>query len=117
MTILGIGIDVIEIDRVEQAVGRWGEHFLNHVFCEEEIDYAQKHKFPFQHYAARFAAKEAILKAIGNMDNIRWKDLKILNDKNGKPYCIFNKKDFRHKIFLSISHSHKYAVANAIITE
>ncbi|MCK5580037.1 MAG: holo-ACP synthase [Candidatus Omnitrophica bacterium] len=115
--ILGTGIDIIEVERIKNAIDRWGEHFLNHVFCDEEIAYAKKHKYPHQHFAARFAAKEAILKAIGDNAHVSWKDMKILNDKNGKPYCVYSDKNFKNKIHLSISHTHDHATANAIITK
>ncbi len=114
--ILGTGIDIIEVQRIEKAINRWGDHFLKHVFCEEEIDYAQKHKFPSQHFAARFAAKEAVLKALGDNAHVSWKDMKILNDEFGKPICIYRNKKFKNKIFISISHTQNYAIASAIIT-
>ena len=115
--IVGTGIDIIEIDRVKKAINRWGDNFLKHVFHDEEIQYAQKSKFPVQHFAARFAAKEAVFKAIGDNPNIGWKDLKILNDKFGRPFCTFENKKFKKKIFISISHTHNYAVASAIVTK
>lgn len=114
--ILGTGIDIIEIDRIETAIKRWGDHFLKHVFNEEEIQYAQSYKFPAQHYAARFAAKEAIYKAIGDKPHLGWRDMTILNDQNGKPYCVFKDKGITQSVHLSISHSKNYAVANAIVT-
>jgi len=114
--IIGTGIDIIEISRIEKAIKKWGDGFLNHVFCDEEIEYARQNKFPMQHFAARFAAKEAVFKAIGDDPNINWKDIKILNDKHGRPTVIYNNKKFKNKIVISLSHSKKYAVANAIIT-
>jgi len=114
--ILGTGIDIIEIKRIEKAMKRWGETFLDHVFLKEEINYARRHKYPPQHFAARFAAKEAVLKALGGNAPIHWKDIKIVNDKNGKPHCVYRDKKFKHKILISISHSKNYAVASAIIT-
>jgi len=114
--IIGIGIDIIEIDRIQKVIDRWGEDFLKHIFNKEEIEYAQKRKFPTQHYAARFAAKEAIYKAFGNYKTLGWKDMTILNDEDGKPYCSLKDKNIKNKIFLSISHTKNYAVANAIIT-
>lgn len=114
--ILGIGVDIIEVSRIEQAIERWGDHFLKHVFCDEEIEYARKHKFPSQHFAARFAAKEAILKAIGDNAHVSWKDMKIINDQHGRPVCVYADKKFKKKILISISHTKRYAVANAIIT-
>lgn len=115
--ILGTGIDIIEIDRIKKAIDRWGDHFLHHVFLDEEIAYARKHKSPTQHFAVRFAAKEAVFKAIGNDPSVTWKDIKIMNDSFGKPYCIFRNKKFDKRIIISLSHSKYYAVANAIITD
>lgn len=114
--ISGSGIDIIEVERIEKAIKRWGNSFLTHVFHKEEIQYAKRHKYPPQHFAARFAAKEAVLKAFGDNAHINWKDIKILNDKNGKPICIFNDKKFKKRILISISHTKNYAVASAIIT-
>lgn len=115
--ILGCGIDIIEISRIADAIKRWGDSFLNHVFTKEEIEYAKKHRYPNQHFAGRFAAKEAVLKAIGDNAHVNWKDIKITNDKNGKPVCRFTKRNFKHKILISLSHTQNYAVANAIITK
>ena len=114
--ILGIGTDIIEIDRIQRVIERWGQHFLHHVFTDEEIAYAQSNKNPAQHFAARFAAKEAVFKAIGNKPDIHWKDIQVVNDSFGRPCCIFKDKKFKHKILISLSHTHNYAVANAIIT-
>jgi len=116
MAIHGIGIDIIEVDRIAKAIKKWDKGFLNHVFTSEEVAYAQKQKFPAQHFAARFAAKEAVLKAFGNNAHITWKDIKIINDKNGTPTCVFKDKKFKKKILVSISHTQNYAAATAIIT-
>ena len=113
--ILGTGIDIIEIDRIERAINRWGELFLVHVFTTKEIAWAKTHKFPFPHYAGRFAAKEAVFKALGN-PKVTWQDLNIYNDPSGKPICTLTKNIDNHHIYLSISHSKYYAVAQAIIT-
>jgi len=114
--ILGVGVDIIEINRIQKAIARWGDHFLRHVFCDEEIQYSKSHKHPAQHFAVRFAAKEAVYKAIPDNKRIGWKDIRIFNDENGQPQCIVNKGQFKDKILISLSHSHNYAVANAIIT-
>jgi holo-[acyl-carrier protein] synthase len=116
MMILGTGIDIIEVERIKRAMDRWGDHFLRHVFNDEEIAYSKKYKFPAQHLAARFAAKEAIYKALPKGVHLSWKDVTILNDSDGKPYCLCSRKDFRNKILLSLSHTQNYAVASAIIT-
>ncbi|MDP2939089.1 MAG: holo-ACP synthase [Candidatus Omnitrophota bacterium] len=115
--IFGSGIDIIETERIKQAIMRWGNGFLKHVFTEEEIDYAYKRRFPYQHFAARFAAKEAVLKAFGDNAHINWKDICIMNDKNGKPVCIYKDKKFDKEILISIAHTQNYAVASAIITK
>ena len=114
--IIGTGIAIIALNRIQKAIDRWGENFLKHVFNNEEIEYAQKRKFPTQHYAARFAAKEAIYKAFGDYSTLSWKDMTILNDEYGRPYCRLKDKKIKNKIFLSISHTKNYAVANATIT-
>ena len=115
--IIGTGTDIIEIDRMQKAIDRWGEDFLRHLFNEEEIAYAQQKKFPTQHYAARFAAKEAVYKAFGNRPTLHWKDMTIMNDKNGRPYCQMKGRQEGNKIFISLSHTQNYAVALAIIEE
>ena len=114
--ILGTGIDIIEVERIASAIKRWGNGFLNHVFTPKEIAYSKKHRYPNQHFAARFAAKEAFLKALGDNSETNWKDIEITNDKNGKPICSYKKKNFKGKIFISMSHTKNYAVANALIT-
>jgi holo-[acyl-carrier protein] synthase len=112
----GTGIDIIEIERIKKAIDRWGDHFVEHVFNAEEIAYARKHKNSYQHFAGRFAAKEAVFKAVGDQ-SMGWKDLTITNDKDGKPSCHYRAPGFNKKIFLSISHSKDYAVASAIVTQ
>jgi len=112
--ILGTGIDIIEIQRIQRAVERWGEGFLSHVFTSVEIEHAKKFKFPYGHYAGRFAAKEAVFKAAG-IPHLKWHDLAITNDTNGKPVCQFNNIEFKHRLSISISHSRDYAVASAIV--
>jgi len=114
--ILGTGIDIIEVSRIEKAVQRWGDEFLNHVFTSTEIKYASKFKFPYRHYAGRFAAKEAIFKAMGD-PNLSWHDVTIINDPTGKPVCHYNNKVFKNRLLISISHSRDYAVASAIVEE
>jgi len=114
--IISTGIDIIEIDRIDRAIKRWGDHFIKYVFCKEEIEYAQKYKNPAIHFAARFAAKEAVFKALMNQKEIGWKDIKIVNNKSGRPICVFTKDSFNHKIIISISHTKTHAIANAIIT-
>ena len=114
--ISGTGIDIVEVERIASAIKRWGNGFLNHVFTKEEIAYARKHRYPNQHFAARFAAKEAVLKALGDTAKVSWKDIEISHDKVGRPICIYKNKVFKKKILISLSHTKNYAVASAIIT-
>jgi len=114
--ILGTGIDIIEVSRIEKAVQRWGEVFLKHVFTEREIQYALKFKFPYRYYAGRFAAKEAIFKAAGNPD-LSWQDVTILNDASGKPVCHYKSTNIKGRLSISISHSRDYATASAIVED
>lgn len=114
--ILGTGIDIIEIDRIQKAVERWGEAFLNYVFTPAEIEMGEKYQFPYSYYAGRFAAKEAIFKAMG-IAHLSWQELTIINDTDGKPVCHCRNSDFKHHLTVSISHSRDYAVASAIVEE
>lgn len=108
----GIGIDIVEISRLKQAIDKWGDVFLNRVFTKKEIEYSMQKRFPYQHLAARFAAKESIIKAFGN-NPVTFKQIEIINDKFGKPSCMINKK--KNSIRLSIAHTDKYAIATAVI--
>lgn len=114
--ILGQGIDIVEVSRIASAIKRWGDDFLEHIFTDQEISYSKKRRYPDQHFAARFAAKEAVLKALGENAPIHWTDIEIINQRNGKPICLLHSKEFNKKIFISMSHTKHYAVASAIIT-
>jgi len=111
--ILGIGIDMVKIDKMKDAVSKWGKGFLERVFNENEIAHINEGKIYYQRLAARFAAKEAVIKAISKQYPLALKDIVILNKKNGAPYCEF-KKDLNINILLSISHIEDYAVACAV---
>lgn len=122
--IVGSGIDIVEISRFKNAKKTWGKNFLNKIFTTNEINYSKKRRFQDQHFAARFAAKEAVLKAFG--DKIasihNWQDIEILNDKTGKPYVQFHRSAKKLKtkekidgVVLSMAHCKGHAVANAIL--
>jgi len=122
--ISGTGIDIIEISRIKNAVLRWKDSFLKRIFTENEINYSQAKKFSYQHLAARFAAKEAVLKAIGDssIHQINLREVEVLNDESGKPFIRLSgaAKKIKEKkkisdIIISMSHTHKLAVANAIL--
>jgi holo-[acyl-carrier protein] synthase len=115
--IIGVGVDITEVKRLRQAVEKWGKAFLGRVFTQEELNNAKSRGSLYQHLAGRFAAKEAVFKAAGDA-NLNWKDVVILNDKQGKPYCkILNNKLTKLGVVLSISHVKNYAVASAIVTK
>ncbi len=119
-----IGIDIVEIKRLEKVSRKWGRSFLSKVYTERELAYAKSKRFPYQHLAARFAAKEAIFKALGEVETnfVGWKNVEILNDTNGKPYVLWHKyaEVSRKKrgvagVVVSLSHSDHYAVASAML--
>lgn len=118
---INCGTDIIEVCRIKESIERKGDNFLNKIYTEKEIEYCNsKNNMKYQHFAARFAAKEAIFKAISNIlkdkYEITWKDVEILNDENGRPYVHFLNNDYNIKqIDISISHLKEYAVANCII--
>ncbi len=87
MTVIGIGTDIVEVLRIAQMIERHGELFLHRVFTPREIEYCSARKAATQHYAGRWAAKEAILKALGTgwSRGIQWLDMEIRNDGAGKP--------------------------------
>ena len=115
--IIGTGVDITEVKRLRQAVEKWGAAFLCRVFTQEELDNAKKRGSLYQHLAGRFAAKEAVFKALGDIE-LTWKDVQIINDKEGKPCCrILHGKGKNRAVYVSISHVKNYAVANAIITQ
>ena len=113
--IAGVGTDIVEVNRIAKAIEHWGNHFLEHVFSEEEIAYCLRYKSPAEHFAGRFAAKEAVIKALPDIKNLKWTDIKIVNDKSGKPHCSVSHKDLKQTIHISISHTHAHAIAFAVI--
>lgn len=120
--IYGIGTDIIEVKRIEQAIQRFGPRFLDRLFSEAEQLYCQRHRDGARHYAGRFAAKEAIVKALGTgfRDGINWLDITISNDHHGKPVVTLSSKlqeMFNSpNLLISISHCREYATAFAVIS-
>ena len=118
MNFWGIGNDIIEISRIENAVKK--ESFVKKVFTEKEIEYIISRGERAETYAGKFSAKEAVSKALGTgVRGFSPNDIEILNNELGKPYVIFKNsiKDFNDKYFvdISISHCREYATAAAII--
>jgi holo-[acyl-carrier protein] synthase len=119
-TIKGLGNDIIEIARMRQSVERHGQHFLNRLFTQREQDYCYKFQDPVPHFAGRFAAKEALVKALGTGfgAHVSWHDIEILSDELGKPTVHISaelSKKFEHpNLLVSISHGTDHAIAVAI---
>ena len=116
------GTDIIEIERVKKSIEETDGKFCERVYTKKEIEYCEsKNIQKYQHYAARFAAKEAIFKAISaNMENkyeITWKDVEVLNDKNGRPYVEIKNRfsEGIENIDISISHCKDYATATVVV--
>jgi holo-[acyl-carrier protein] synthase len=114
-----IGVDIIEIDRIERAVTRWGDHFAKRVFTDEELGLC-KNRPP--ELAARFAAKEAIMKLLGTgLRGLRWRDIETLSNPDGKPVVRLHGGAHRTaeelkltEVEISLSHSRDYAIASAV---
>ncbi|MES2273795.1 MAG: holo-ACP synthase, partial [Chlamydiota bacterium] len=115
----GLGNDIIEIERIRRSIERHGSHFLNRLFTEREQEYCMQFKDPAPHFAGRFAAKEAIAKALGTGfgAHLSWHDLEVVNNEEGKPIVLISengRKRFNNpRVLLSISHSAAYATAVA----
>ncbi len=123
MKIFGIGIDVVEVDRIESSIERLGELFLDRLFTPSERTYCDAQAKPGLHYAARFAAKEAVSKALGTGigGHAGWLDLEVARDSLGAPKLVLsgNAANFAEQngiveIQISLSHARDYAAANAI---
>lgn len=116
------GVDIIEIERIRESIENLGEKFLKRVFTDREIEYCESKKGQkYQHYAGRFAAKEAAFKAVSTkLDDkysVSWKDFEVINDKQGRPQInLLNiSLDEIESIDISISHCKLYATANVVV--
>lgn len=122
--ILGIGIDLVNIPRIERLLQNWEDRFKKRVFSQKEIDNSQRYRRSSERFAANFAVKEAFFKAIGNgfKGNIRMVDIEVLRDQYGKPYINFHGKAKQvaetariNSVYVSISHDGDYATAVVIL--
>lgn len=123
MAIVGIGTDIVECLRIAQMIERHGELFLTRVFTQREIEYCSSRKAATQHYSGRWAAKEAVLKAMGTgwSNGISWRDIEVRNDESGRPLIALGgaaretcEKMRIHEMLISISHCRSHATAYAI---
>lgn len=116
------GTDIVEIERIEKSISRTNGKFIEEIYTKKEIEYCESKKnAKYQHYAARFAAKEAIFKAISdfltNKYEISWQNVQILNNEQGRPYIEFIGVEFNQikSIDISISHCKQYGAANVVL--
>jgi holo-[acyl-carrier protein] synthase len=120
MTILGLGNDILEIDRIREAIETQGDRFIQKLFTKREQAYCSKYTDPMPHYAARFSAKEAIVKALGTGfgEKASFLDIEIINNEQGKPEVFFSdtlKGKLNYpEVLLSISHCKHYVATVAI---
>jgi len=122
--IFGSGIDIVNIERIERLMARWGDRFLGRVYTEREIFWCRRKSHPMECFAIRFAAKEAFLKAIGTglRHGIQWTDIEVENDPMGKPLLSLHRKakEFLlsrriERTLLTLSHDRPYAVAHVLL--
>ncbi len=114
MLIKGCGIDIVEVERIKKIISK-NKKFVSKIFTAKEIAYCQKKKNIWEHFAVRFAAKEAVFKALEN-PKLSLNNIVIRNKKDGKPQVVLegSKSFFKGQIFISLSHTHDYAIAQAL---
>ena len=123
--ILGIGADIVEVLRIAKMIDRHGELFIGRVYTPGEIRYCRSRKAATQHYAGRWSAKEAVLKALGTgwRKGISWRDIEVLPDADGRPVATLRggAKEIADRLgveqtFVTISHCRTHATAYAVLT-
>jgi holo-[acyl-carrier protein] synthase len=124
--IVGTGIDLAEVPRIQASVERFGERFVKRIFTAREIAYVERKANKYERYAARFAAKEAGMKAIGTgwRRGVRWQDFEVSNLRSGKPMLLLHgvAAEFAAKlgvknISLSLTHTAQYGMAHVILED
>lgn len=122
--IIGVGVDVVEIERLRRVLESQGERFLRRVFTQNERDYCEARRDSAPHYAVRFAAKEAALKALGTgwSMGIRWQDVEVMRKEPGAPSLVLHGQAERRclelggtRVHVSLSHSRRSAVALVVL--
>ncbi len=123
MSIFSVGVDLVEIERVGGLIERHGRRFLERVFTEREVAYCSRKRENYESFAGRYAAKEALFKAVGSglAQGMRWRDVEVVNDERGKPKVVLTGRTaelLRGKtIHLSLSHSRRHAVAMVVVED
>jgi holo-[acyl-carrier protein] synthase len=115
-----VGVDIIEISRIAEAVERWGDRFLRRIYTDAELEYCRGRAPQF---ASRFAAKEAVMKALGTgRRGVDWRDIEVVRSRGGPPKIVLHGRASRvaerlavTEVALSLSHSKEFAVASALI--
>lgn len=124
MSVLGIGVDLVECARIDRSIERFGDRFLHRVFTDGEIAYSKSMKFPARHLAARFAAKEAVSKAFGTGIGkaMGWRDIDVRKKPSGEPFLVFAggaeklaKERGVSNALITLSHSDEHAVATIVL--
>lgn len=124
--IVGTGVDLAEVDRIQRSAERFGRRFIERVFTPGEIAYAERKANKYERFAARFAAKEAGMKAIGTgwKRGVRWRDFEVVNLPSGKPTLRFHGKAAEYaarlgvrNVALSITHTKSTALAHVILED
>ncbi len=124
--VVGLGVDIIQNNRIQSIVEKWGDKFLKKIFTEYELDFINKHSQKTQRYASNYAAKEAVAKALGTgfRNGIRFRNIELKRDNMGKPFIELagTTKSFAddlgiNKIHTTISHEKEYSVAVVIFED
>ena len=124
MSVIGIGVDLVECVRIQRSMDRFGDRFLHRVFTDGEIEYSMSMKFPARHLAARFAGKEAVSKAFGTGIGkaMGWRNIDIQKKESGEPFLIFSGP--AHELaarqgvtsaLISLSHTEHHAIACVVL--
>ena len=121
MNVIGVGVDIVEVARIEEAIKRFEDRFLKKIYTDTEIKYCNTGKVAFQHFAGKFAAKEAIYKTLNIDCVVKWTEIEVKNLEQGRPYVVLHgkvKKIAKEKnilsVLVSISHIKSRAVASAV---
>lgn len=126
MSVLGIGVDLVECARLEHSIERFGDRFLNRVFTAGEIEYSKSMKYPARHLAARFAAKEAVSKAFGTGIGkaMGWRDIDVQKKPSGEPFLVLTggakelaKQRGVKNASITLSHTDHHAMAMIVLEE
>jgi holo-[acyl-carrier protein] synthase len=124
VTVRGIGIDLVQISRMRGVIARWEERFLHRVFTEREIAYCRARRDPVPHFAARFAAKEAGLKALGTgfRLGVHWRELEVVRERGQAPTLVLSGRSHEigaarggSRMLLALTHDGDYALAQAML--